>query len=169
MTISGAGDVAIGTTTDVNYKLKVNGKLNTFGIDENSDARLKKDINPIYDALTKVTQMRGVTYNWRTEEFPDRNFEKDMQFGLIAQELEKIIPELVSTNSEGYKAIEYSHLVPVLIEAIKELDAKNNEQKVQLDKQTKTNEELKASMENLLIRMNAVENNVEVKTNKAEK
>jgi hypothetical protein len=163
------GNVGIGVSPSTTYKLEVNGKLKTAGIDENSDARLKKDINPIYDALTKVTQMRGVTYNWRTEEFPERNFEKDMQFGLIAQELEKVIPELVTTDGDGYKAIEYSHLVPVLIEAIKELDAKNNEQKVQLDKQTKTNEELKASMENLLIRMNAVENNVENKTNKAEK
>lgn len=171
ISIGANGVIGIGVVPTSNtYKLNVQGgKLLTAGIDENSDARLKKDINPIYDALTKVTQMRGVTYNWRTEEFPERNFEKDMQFGLIAQELEKVIPELVTTDGDGYKAIEYSHLVPVLIEAIKELDAKNNEQKVQLDNQTKTNEELKASMENLLIRMNAVENNVENKTNKAEK
>jgi hypothetical protein len=164
-----AGNVGIATAPSATYRLEVNGKLKSAGIDENSDIRLKKDINTITDALRKVMEMRGVTYNWRKDEFPERSMEDDLQYGLIAQELEKVIPELVTADDQGWKSIEYSHLVPVLIEAIKELDAKNNAQKAELDKQTKTNEELKASIESLLIRMNAVENSVEVKTNKAEK
>lgn len=163
------GFVGVGAGVSGTYRLNVGGKLKTDGIDENSDIRLKKDINPIDEALQKVNRMRGVTYNWRKDEFPERNMETGLQYGLIAQELEAIIPELVTTDDKGFKAIEYSHLVPVLIEAIKELDAKNNTQKAELDKQTKTNEELKASIESLMIRMNAVENSVEVKTNKAEK
>ncbi|MGE0637449.1 MAG: tail fiber domain-containing protein [Bacteroidia bacterium] len=171
ISIGANGVIGIGVVPTSNtYKLNVQGgKLLTAGIDENSDARLKHNINPIYDALSKVTRMRGVTYNWRTEEFPERNFEKDLQFGLIAQELEKVVPELVTTDGDGYKAIEYTHLVPLLIEAIKELEAKNNTQQAVIDNQQKTNSELKASLENLLTRMNALENNVEVKTNKAEK
>ncbi len=164
-----SGNVGIGVNPSGTYKLEVSGKLLTSGIDENSDIRLKHNINPIYDALSKVTQMRGVTYNWRTEEFPERNFEKDIQFGLIAQELEKIIPELVTTDGDGYKAIEYSHLVPVLIEAIKELEAKNNLQQTTIDTQQKTNNELKASLENVLTRIAALENKQEIPVNKAEK
>lgn len=166
----GTGQIGIGTVPSTTYKLDVNGgKLRTAGIDENSDIRLKKDVNPIYNALTKVAQMRGVTYNWRKDEFPERNMEAGLQYGLIAQELETIIPELVTTDEKGWKSIEYSHLVPVLIEAIKELDAKNNAQQTTINTQQQTNSELKASIENLLIRMNALENNVENKTNKAEK
>ena len=167
--IDATGNFGIGVTPSGTYKLQVSGKLLTSGIDENSDVRLKQNINPIYDALSKVTQMRGVTYNWRTEEFPERNFEKDMQFGLIAQELEKVIPELVTTDGDGYKAIEYSHLVPVLIEAIKELKTENNILKTE---NSTTNSKLSIVNQQLSIlntRMSALENNVEVKTNKAEK
>lgn len=64
--------------------------------------------------------MDGVTYKWRSEEYPEMGLTNDLQHGLIAQELEKIIPELVLTDPEGWKSIEYTHLVPVLIEALKE-------------------------------------------------
>lgn len=163
------GNVGIGVSPSTTYKLEVNGKLKTAGIDENSDARLKKDVNPIEEALQKVNQMRGVTYNWRTEEFPERNFEKDMQFGLIAQELEKVIPELVTTDGDGYKAIEYSHLVPVLIEAIKELKSENDSLKAENSNTVSQLSIVNQQLSILNIRMNAMENNVENKTNKAEK
>jgi microcystin-dependent protein len=139
-----------------------NLKIKTLGIDETSDMRLKKDINPITDALHKVLEMQGVTYNWRKDEFPEKHFEKDLQFGLIAQELEKIIPELVTTDEDGWKAIEYSHLVPVLIEAIKE------QQKV-IDSEKQNNRDLKATVESLITRMATLENTVEINTNKVEK
>jgi hypothetical protein len=103
--------------------LVVAGKVKSTGINETSDGRLKKNIMPITSALSKVLSLEGVTYDWRREEFPERNFLAGKQYGLIAQELEKIIPELVDTDEEGWKSIEYSHLVPVLIEAIKEQQA----------------------------------------------
>jgi hypothetical protein len=101
----------------------VNGKVKSTGINETSDGRLKKNITPISSALSKILSLEGVTYDWRKDEFPERNFLAGKQYGLIAQELEKIIPELVDTDEEGWKSIEYSHLVPVLIEAIKEQQA----------------------------------------------
>jgi hypothetical protein len=81
---------------------------------------LKKSILPIEKPLQMIEDLRGVTYYWRRDEFPDQEFEADMQYGLIAQEVEKVLPELVATDSEGWKSIEYSHLVPILLEAIKE-------------------------------------------------
>lgn len=151
MTVRGNGNVGIGTTNPT-YKLHLIGKIKTDGIDETSDLRLKKNIEPIHSALATIAQMRGVTYNWKTDEFPERDFEQKKQYGLIAQELEKLIPELVNTDNEGWKSIEYSHLVPLLIEAVKEL-------KIQVDEQKEVNKALSTLVETIQ------KNNASDKTN----
>ncbi|MFT4595150.1 MAG: hypothetical protein ACI85G_001073, partial [Psychroserpens sp.] len=69
----------------------------------------------------------------------DKNFTETKQYGLIAQEIEQIIPELVNTDVEGWKSIQYTHLMPVLIEALKE-----QQQIIDSQKQDITNLELKA-------------------------
>jgi hypothetical protein len=94
--------------------------IRTNGVIEPSDERLKKNITPIMGALDKVLAMNGVTYNWRKEIPANNGLGDGLQYGVIAQELEKIIPELVNTDEEGWKSVEYSHIVPVLIEAMKE-------------------------------------------------
>ena len=94
--------------------------MKSNGINETSDERWKKDIKTIENALPKVLEMRGVNYNWRTQEFPDKNFDTGLQLGLIAQEVEKVIPEVVDTDEKGFKSVEYSKLVALLLEAIKE-------------------------------------------------
>lgn len=91
-----------------------------------SDARFKKNIRSISGALDKVTQLRPVTYEWRTDEFPERQFGAGRAHGLIAQEVEKVMPELVATDDRGYKAVAYGvELQMLALEAIKELRAKN--------------------------------------------
>ena len=89
-----------------------------------SDERLKKNIETIPDALSKVCQMRGVTFN-RTD------FDGEKQMGVIAQEVEKIIPEVVKEDDseEKIKSVAYGNMVGVLIEAIKELKAEVEELK----------------------------------------
>jgi hypothetical protein len=67
--------------------------------------------------------LQGVSYEWRTEENPGRGFGKGREIGLIAQNVEAVIPELVITDSKGYKALAYDKLIPVLVEAIKEQEA----------------------------------------------
>jgi hypothetical protein len=96
-----------------------------------SDERWKKNIEPLTSSLDKVIHLRGVSYDWKADEYPDRGFTKDRQIGLIAQEVEKVIPELVQTDSKGYKAISYEKLVPVLLEAIKEQQKEISELKKQ--------------------------------------
>jgi hypothetical protein len=117
---TGAGNIGIGLVASGTYKLEVNGLLKTSGITEVSDIRWKKNIVPINNALSRVIQLRGVTYNWRADEFKDKNFETTSQIGLIAQEVEKVFPELVKTDANGYKSVEYSKVVAILIQAVKE-------------------------------------------------
>lgn len=119
MTIATNGNVGIGLNNP-SYHLHVSGRIRTNAINETSDQRLKKEVTDLDEALSKVLAMRGVNYRWRSDEFPEMELDTTLQFGLIAQELEKVVPELVHTDSEGWKTIEYSHLVPLLIEAIKE-------------------------------------------------
>jgi len=77
-----------------------------------SDLRLKKDIKPLKSALSTLGKLQGKSYRWKDNNEPD--------IGLIAQELEKVIPELVKTDNKGYKSIVYQKLTAVLIEAVKE-------------------------------------------------
>ncbi len=85
-----------------------------------SDIRLKKNINKIENALNKVLNLQGVTYQWKKDEYPSYKFEEGNKIGLIAQDVEKTFPELVRTETDGMKSVNYANLSPVLIEAIKE-------------------------------------------------
>ena len=77
-----------------------------------SDERLKKNIKPIDHALDKVEALNGVSFNWKKD--------GKKSIGVIAQNVEKVFPELVNTDKKGMKSVAYSNLVGVLIEAIKE-------------------------------------------------
>ena len=99
-----------------------------------SDERLKTNIKPISDALNKVNQIRGVEFDW-TDEFleqqnnPIDNFNIKHDVGVIAQEIEKVLPEVVTERENGYKAVKYDRIVSLLIEAIKELSKEVEELK----------------------------------------
>ena len=101
--------------------LDVVGSIVATGtITSSSDLRFKKNISTIDNALDKALTLRGVYYNWRVDEFKDRKFNEAKQVGFIAQEVEKIFPELVVTDADGYKSVDYARLTAVLIEALKE-------------------------------------------------
>ena len=99
-----------------------------------SDLRLKENISIIENPLTKTLALRGVTFNWKN----DQNQED--RLGVIAQEVEEIIPELVFTNEvDGYKGVRYQEISALLIEAIKEqqLIIENQQHKIiELEKMT---------------------------------
>lgn len=81
-----------------------------------SDERLKDNIHAIPNALEKVKKLSGVTFEWNN--LSDKT---GSDIGVIAQEVEKVLPEIVVTREDGYKAVRYEKLIPLLIEAIKEL------------------------------------------------
>lgn len=144
------GNVGIGTTSP-SYKLHVSGTLKSNGITESSDLRLKKNISPLKNSLNAILALRGVNYEWRIDEFKNKNLDKGVQIGLIAQEVEKILPEAVDTDNEGYKSVRYSHLIAVLIEAIKEQQTIIANQKNQLEANNTKLEELKNSYNSLIL------------------
>ena len=92
----------------------------------NSDARLKANIISLGSTLAKLLQIDGKTYTMKKDE------NKKQKIGVLAQDIEKVFPELVS-ESNGVKSVNYQGLVPVLINALKEQDKKLNKQQVEID------------------------------------
>jgi Chaperone of endosialidase len=93
-----------------------------------SDFRLKKNLEKINNATSLIKQMNPMKYDFRYEELKEMGLPKERQFGLIAQELEKVVPELVFQHSEGknqehYKGINYTGLIPILIQGMKDQQA----------------------------------------------
>jgi len=128
MRLIGNGRLLIGTSTDQGYLLFVNGNAaGTSGFANVSDIRLKKDIIPIEKGLDKINKLNGVSFNWDKTLRPDLNVDDKNHLGLIAQDVEAILPQVVTTGDDEMqtKTIIYSDIVPVLIEAIKELSAEN--------------------------------------------
>jgi len=91
-----------------------------------SDARLKKNIQPYSAVLDKLVQLQPVSYNWRTDEFPQFHFGMFRTSGLIAQEVEKVFPEMVSVDKDGFKNVNYSELPYLMLQAIRDLKAEND-------------------------------------------
>ncbi|MCP9761662.1 tail fiber domain-containing protein [Lacihabitans soyangensis] len=85
-----------------------------------SDVRFKKNFRPLDNAMAQVMQVQGVRYDWRKDEFPEHNFSDKNQMGFVAQDLEKLFPEMVVTDSKGYKSVDYARITPLLVEALKE-------------------------------------------------
>ncbi|MBL0144780.1 MAG: tail fiber domain-containing protein [Chitinophagaceae bacterium] len=114
------GNVGIGTTTP-SQKLHVIGNILATGTITPSDIRYKQQIQNITNPIDKLQLLNGVTYKFNSKAFPEWQFDNQLQYGLIAQEVEKVFPEMVKTiDTNGYKGVDYVKLVPVLIEAIKE-------------------------------------------------
>ncbi len=112
--------VIYATTSGGGYAGYFVGDVYTTGSYQPSDARFKKNISPINNALSTVQSLRGVKFEWDREKYPDNNFRSGNQYGLIAQEVEEILPELVRDDQDGYKAVDYQKVTAVLVEAIKE-------------------------------------------------
>ncbi|ACT94557.1 tail fiber domain-containing protein [Dyadobacter fermentans] len=87
---------------------------------QTSDRRLKRDFVPLSSSLGKLTSLNGYHYFWK-----DKERDPSLQTGLIAQEVEKLFPELVKTDSKGFKSLNYTGLIPHLIEAVKSLKSHN--------------------------------------------
>ncbi len=100
--------------------LKVNGTLNATAdvvAYTSSDKRLKDNLKPIKSSLDKVSKLSGYEFDWNDKQETYQGHD----VGVVAQEVEEVMPEIVTTRDNGYKAVKYEKLVPLLIESIKEL------------------------------------------------
>ncbi len=145
----GTGSVGIGTISP-SYPLDVNGDIECTTVHETSDARFKSEIAPITGALATVGQLRGVTHTWNRDEYPERQFDDKAHLGFLAQEIQDIVPELVSPDADGYLAVDYSHMAPLLVEAIKELKTQNETKDARIDQLETKLAELQVALERLL-------------------
>ncbi len=124
--------IAIGTKyTGNTYKLFVPGKVRATAYDVASDKRLKDDIHVLENALTRVQQVKGVSYLLKNDQEAPQDSSSQagtktmagnqpVYYGFVAQDIQKIFPELV-TDDEGILAVNYMGLIPVLVEALKEI------------------------------------------------
>jgi hypothetical protein len=116
--------IGIGTAASTTAgEIRATGDITAFF---SSDIRLKENITPIANALEKVNQISGNTYDWK-EGYNSVHSHTGNDVGVIAQEIEQILPQIVTNRDNGYKAVQYEKIIPLLIEAIKELSAKVKE------------------------------------------
>ena len=149
------GNVGIGKTPAANRALDVNGGVWANNVQLTSDERLKKDIKPLSDEKERLYLLRGksyiktllptdikdVRYNENGEEYSMEEKKETIEFseyGYLAQELKEVFPDLVSQDSEGYYAVNYIGLIPVIIEALKD-------QRLEIERQREQIKELKGS------------------------
>ena len=135
--VTADGDMGLGKAPGAGFKLDVEGDIRgtrvfAQGVELTSDARFKTNLQAITDALSIVRKLQGVSYDWNRAAFPDRGFSPRPQIGVIAQEVEKVLPELVSTDAQGFKSVNYTGFIPVLIEGLKQQDTRLDEQDARL-------------------------------------
>ena len=108
-----------GSTLAVTGAITATGDITAFS---SSDKTLKENISNIENAVDKVSKINGVYYNWTFEaQEKHKHFGKEKEIGVIAQEVEEVLPEIVQTRDDGTKAVKYERLCALLIESVKEL------------------------------------------------
>ena len=110
---------AVGCATTLQGTLSVVGDVIAYAT---SDIRMKDNVRVIPQALAKVMLLRGVTWDWKEDVRED--LKASPTTGVIAQDVEKVLPEVVSTREDGTLAVNYEHMIGLLIEAIRELNEK---------------------------------------------
>ncbi len=137
MSLSPNGNVGIGiTNTHPWYKLYVAGPAYSTVGWYGSDKRYKENIKTIDSALDKINALDGVSYKFKQKTINSIDFsklKKSNQLGFIAQDLEKVFPELVQKDEAGYYAVNYNGLIPVLVEGMKEQQEIITEQAQEMD------------------------------------
>jgi len=105
-----------------NGSVQTTGAISATAFNQTSDAELKTNISPLESTLNNVIKLQGVSYNWK-----DTLLSSERQMGFVAQQVEEIYPEFVSTREDGVKTVNYAQMTSVLVESIKELHNRINQ------------------------------------------
>ena len=120
------GALTVSGGVGINNDLHVGGDITAFS---SSDQNLKQNLNVIPNAIDKVNAIAGYTFQWKptADTYQPYAWAGELDTGVIAQEIEALgLPGITTTREDGVKAVRYEKLVPLLIQAIKELDDKVN-------------------------------------------
>jgi hypothetical protein len=134
------GDIRVGTSG-------TNGCLKNYGGTAltgtcSSDGRLKTQIQPLSGLLNKVARLQPISFHWRRTEFPQMGFGPERNLGLVAQQVEEVMPELIGQDEHGFKAVHYHYLPILLLEAVRELKAERDALQKQVNEQEERLERL---------------------------
>ena len=125
----GINDASPGVALDVDGAGRFTGNVTAY---YSSDIKLKDNIRPIENSLFKISKLRGVEFDWNDNaDIVER--EKGHDVGLIAQEVEEVLPEIVTTRKDGYKAIQYEKVVSLLVQGINDQQKQIEDLKKELD------------------------------------
>ena len=122
--VTNTGVTTIGGNLTVNGTVNATGDITAYF---SSDERLKDNIELIHNPIQKIKQIKGVSFDWN-----DQSTNTGHDVGVIAQDIEKVLPELVATRDNGFKAVRYEKIVALLIEAVKEQQSQIEELKEKL-------------------------------------
>ena len=124
MQVKANGVTTIGGSTTISGSLNVQSDITAY---HSSDENLKDNIELISEPIEKLNQIKGVSFDWN-----DKSEHTGHDIGVIAQDIEKVLPELVATRDDGFKAVRYEKIVALLIEAVKEQQSQIDELKAKL-------------------------------------
>jgi hypothetical protein len=125
------GDIRIGDTSTSFGCVRDNG-LNVIAGSCSSDLRLKKNVSPFGSVLNSFSKLRPVTFDWRADEFKERDLGTSRTYGLIAQEVEEAFPDLVGMDRDGMRVVNYSKLPLLTVKAVNELQVRLAEQAAEI-------------------------------------
>jgi hypothetical protein len=148
-----AGDIRVGTGTTGCVK-DADGTVIAGACP--SDARLKHTVTPFPETLDRLIKLRPVHFYWRTDEFPGRGFGSGQSYGLIAQEVEEVMPALVTKDEQGFKAVNYSKLPVLMLQAVRELKAEKDKEVAALKMENDTLKQQIKQQEERLRRLEAL-------------
>merc|ERR1711918_332640 len=98
----------------------VSGAIKATSFETTSDARLKQNITALSsERLRNLLSVQGVSFQWRREQFPERNFGNETMFGFLAQDVEKYFPEIVRRDADGWRRIQGGAFEPLLTEGLR--------------------------------------------------
>lgn len=132
MRIDTNGNIGIGTSSPGSYRLSVSGEIYASSdITAYSDIRAKSNLEKIINPLDKILQINGYTYEFNTDNTPSQTKITERYSGLVAQEVEKILPEVVHKSEDGKLSIAYGNMAGLFVESIKELKKENTDLKAE--------------------------------------
>ena len=128
--------------------MEVDGKIKTTAVNLNSDARLKEKVANINQETSFLNNLRPVSYYWNTKG-KEKGGDNCLQYGFIAQEVEKVAPNLVNTDADGYKSVNYIQVIPVLVKSLQD-------HALELQKEKEKNNQQEQRIKALEEKMNAI-------------